>query len=141
MKLWKALLFVLMGSALGGYALAAATSPDQAIKQRIAPIGKLCTTGEKCGSAAAPAKSASGTPRTGKDIYTHVCSACHGTGALGAPKFGNKEQWAPHIAKGLPTLYKHALNGFKKMPPHGTCTSCSEQEIKNAVNYMTSHSK
>ena len=141
MKLWKALFFVVMGTAMGGYALAAATNPDDAIKQRIAPIGKVCTTGEKCGSAAAPAKSASSGPRTGKEIYTNVCSARHGTGALGAPKFGNKQDWAPRIAKGLPTLYQHALNGFNKMPPHGTCSNCSEQEIKNAVNYMTDNSK
>ena len=80
-------------------------------------------------------------PRTGEQVFNSVCSTCHRTGAFDAPIVGSKELWAPHIAKGMPTLYKHALHGFSIMPPRGTCQDCTDAEIKAAVNYMVSHSK
>ena len=51
-------------------------------------------------------------PTSGKALFEQTCSACHGAGIAGAPKAGDKSAWAPHIAKGLPTLYDHALHGF-----------------------------
>lgn len=142
-KLMVALASVVFGFAVTGYAMASAKSADEEIKARIAPIGEVCEQGQSCGSAAPAQASAgsSGKSRSGKEIFEQVCTACHTPGALGAPKFGNKADWAPRIAKGMDTLYQHALNGFNAMPPHGTCTNCSEQEIKDAVDYMTSHSK
>ena len=43
-------------------------------------------------AAAAPAKAEAGSP---PKLYTTVCFACHGTGAAGAPKLGDKAAWAP----------------------------------------------
>lgn len=140
-KLMVALASVVFGMAVTGYAMASAPSADDEIKARITPIGEVCEQGQRCGSAAPAKAAASSGPRSGKEVFEQVCTACHTPGAMGAPKFGNKADWAPRIAKGMDTLYQHALNGFNNMPPHGTCTSCSEQEIKNAVDYMTSHSK
>lgn len=77
----------------------------------------------------------------GKKIYEAHCAVCHGTGAAGAPKFGDATAWSPRIKQGLPVLYQHALNGFNSMPPKGTCMSCSDDEIKSAVQYLTSQSQ
>lgn len=113
----------------------------RAVAARLQPVGSVCVKGEKCGTQVAAAGGGSGKPRTGKQVYSAHCSACHGTGAAGAPKFGNAADWKPHIAKGMPTLYKHAMSGFNAMPPKGMCSDCSEAEIKNAVQYMVSNSK
>lgn len=81
----------------------------------------------------------------GKKVYGASCFACHGTGAAGAPKAGDKQAWAARIAEGLPSLYKHAVDGFKGktgfMPPKGGNAALSNTEVKAAVDYMVSVSK
>jgi len=79
--------------------------------------------------------------RSGEQIFSTVCTMCHGTGLAGAPKFGDKNAWKPRIAQGLETLHDHALHGFKAMPAKGTCTACADAEIKSAVDYMVGHSQ
>ncbi|MDA8383662.1 MAG: c-type cytochrome [Betaproteobacteria bacterium] len=73
---------------------------------------------------------------TGQQVFQAVCTACHSVGALGSPKFGDKAAWAPHIAKGYPTLVQHALNGFKKMPARGGDPSLDNLEVERADRYM-----
>ena len=62
----------------------------------------------------------------------------------GAPKLDDKVDWAPRIAQGEATLFKHAIEGFtgKKgvMPPKGGSTA-SDDEVKAAVRYMVSVAK
>lgn len=136
-----------------------------AITKRTAPPGQLNTSGQEVTitgqpvakptgggaaaetSAPAPAQPASqaaaGAPRTGKQVYESVCISCHGSGAAGAPKLGDKKAWAPRIAKGMNALMQSALHGVpgKAMLPRGTCNDCSDQELRNAVEYMVSQSK
>lgn len=77
----------------------------------------------------------------GQKRYEETCHVCHGPGLAGSPKLGDKEEWAPRIAEGMDTLMKHAIQGYKAMPPKGTCMSCSDEEIKKAIEYMISKSK
>ena len=80
-----------------------------------------------------------GTPTAsvdGQKIYQTSCQACHATGAAGAPKLGDKDAWAPRIAKGNDALLSSVKNGLKAMPPKGTCMSCSEDELRAAMEYM-----
>jgi cytochrome c5 len=72
----------------------------------------------------------------GQNIYQKSCQACHAAGIAGAPKLGDKEAWAPRIAKGNDALLLSVTNGLKAMPPKGTCMSCSEDELRAAVEYM-----
>ena len=72
----------------------------------------------------------------GQKIYQKSCQACHATGAAGAPKLGDKDAWAPRIAKGNDALLSSVKNGLKAMPPKGTCMSCSEDELRAAMEYM-----
>ena len=72
----------------------------------------------------------------GQKIYQASCQACHAAGVAGAPKPGDKEAWAPRIAKGNDALLSSVTNGLNAMPPKGTCMSCSEDELRAAVEYM-----
>jgi cytochrome c5 len=59
----------------------------------------------------------------------------------GAPKTGVAADWAPRIAQGEDTLVTHAINGIRGMPPRGTCATCSDDEIRNAVKHMVAAAK
>ncbi|MCC6297224.1 MAG: cytochrome c5 family protein [Pseudomonadales bacterium] len=104
------------------------------IVERVTPPGEVVKQG-----AATPA--AGGSARSGEEIYQAKCVTCHGTGAAGAPKLGDKAAWEPRIAKGLDTLHTSAINGFLGMPPKGLCMDCSDDELKASVDYMVDHSK
>ena len=97
------------------------------IADRIKPVGEVCIEGDtSCASASAAA--AGGEPRSGKEVYDASCNACHGTGAAGAPKLGDKAGWASRIAAGK--LYDNAIKGVGGMPAMGLCMTCSEDEVK-----------
>ncbi|MGD8925376.1 MAG: c-type cytochrome [Thioalkalispiraceae bacterium] len=82
---------------------------------------------------------------SGESTYKTACFACHGTGAAGAPKLGDKAAWKDRIAKGTETLHKHALEGFKGkkgvMPPKGGRADLKDADVKAAVDYMVAQSK
>jgi cytochrome c5 len=77
----------------------------------------------------------------GEKIYKTYCFACHASGLAGSPKFGDVAAWAPRIKQGIDTLVSHAINGYKVMPPKGTCISCTKEQITAAVKYMISNSQ
>lgn len=81
----------------------------------------------------------------GKKVYGNVCSLCHAAAVAGAPKPGDKADWAPRIAQGTDVLYKHALEGFTgakgMMPARGGSTTLSDDDVKAAVNFMVDQSK
>jgi len=93
-------------------------------------------------------KSAAAAPpptRNGQQIYQTTCVACHDAGIAGAPKLGDKSQWAKHIAKGVDALYASAVNGVQgsagAMPPKGGNPALSDAEVRAAVDYMVARSK
>jgi len=95
-----------------------------------------------------PVKNAAAAPprsRDGQQVYQTTCVACHGAGIAGAPKLGDKTQWAKHIAKGPDTLYASALKGVQgsagAMPPKGGNPALSDAEVRAAVDYMVAQSK
>ena len=77
----------------------------------------------------------------GEAIYQQTCHVCHAAGVAGAPKFGDKEAWAPRAAKGIDALLASATKGLNAMPPKGTCATCSDEDLKAAIEYMVSHSQ
>ena len=88
-----------------------------------------------------PAAAKAGGAADGKKVYDATCVACHGTGVAGAPKFGDKAAWAPHIKGGLPHLYELALKGKGAMPAKGGNASLAEADVKAAVDYMVNAAK
>lgn len=107
------------------------------VAKLIAPVGQLNTTVGAEVASAAPAAGAV----DGKATYQSACFACHGTGAAGAPKFGDKAAWAPRIKQGTAILHKVALTGKGAMPPKGGNAGLSDAAVKAAVDYMVSQSK
>lgn len=112
-----------------------------AIEERIKPVGEVCLMGDSsCGGAAA---SASSEPRSGEEVYNAACVACHGTGAGGAPVYGDVAAWADRIAKGSDALHESGIKGVPGtgMIAKGGCMNCSDQEVMAAVDYMISGSQ
>lgn len=77
----------------------------------------------------------------GKKVYASTCIACHGTGVANAPKFGNKADWAPRVARGVAALYQSALDGKGAMPPRGGNSALSDADVKAGVDYMVGAAK
>ncbi|MCB1887576.1 MAG: cytochrome c5 family protein [Rhodocyclaceae bacterium] len=78
--------------------------------------------------------------RTGEEIVTAVCGACHSSGALNAPKTGDKEAWAPRIAQGFDALVQAAINGKNQMPARGGAADLTDEEVARAVAYLANQS-
>ncbi|MEH6606586.1 MAG: c-type cytochrome [Pseudomonadales bacterium] len=142
-KLVKSMLALFGATSLVLSMVAVAGTIEDQIAERIAPAGEVCIEGEECAVAAAAAPAAASGPRSGEDVYGTACLACHGTGAGGAPMLGNVDQWAPRIAKGLDILYSGGINGLPgtMMMAKGGCASCSDDEVKAAVDHMVNGSQ
>jgi cytochrome c5 len=98
---------------------------EQAVALRIQPVGQVVL------------KDASGAAqlRTGEQVYTAQCAACHATGAAGAPKFGDEAAWGPRIKTGFDALLNSALKGKGAMAAQGG-GEFSDYEIGRAVVFM-----
>jgi cytochrome c5 len=130
------------------------------LEKRLAPVGQVATDAPaetSAAPAAAPAAvqvamapAAAPAPAApakvdGKAIYEQACAMCHGTGLAGAPKPGDKANWAPRIKQGTATLYDHAIKGFTgaagMMPAKGGRMDFSDDQVKAAVDHMVAASK
>lgn len=82
--------------------------------------------------------------QNGKRVFDKTCGLCHGAGVGGAPRPGDKANWAPRIAQGMDILYRHATDGFSGatgyMPARGGA-AVSDADIKAGVDYMVSLSR
>lgn len=110
---------------------------EDAIANRIAPVGDVYLDGEIATASTANEAAQPSGPRSGEQIYNSFCVACHATGAAGAPIKGDAAAWAPRIAQGRDTLNKHAIEGLNNvMPARGTCADCSDDEIIATVDFL-----
>jgi cytochrome c5 len=73
--------------------------------------------------------------KSGEEVFKAQCTACHTSGAAGAPKFGDASAWAPRIAKGFDTLWNSSLKGKGAMGAQGG-GDYDDIEIASAVVYM-----
>lgn len=129
---WKAFIALAAGAALvGGVAVA----QDSSVEDRIKPVGQVAMADDS--AAAQGGGDDGGGDRSGEEVYTQACSACHAGGVMDAPKKGNADDWEPRLEKGMETLLTHSIEGFNAMPPRGGCGNCSDEEIESAIEYMT----
>lgn len=91
-----------------------------AIASAVFALGVAATTA----NAEAPAK------------YNMYCVGCHGTGAAGAPKTGDKAAWEARLAAGMDVVIANAKKGKNAMPPMGLCQDCSDDEFKSIIEFM-----
>ena len=125
------ILMVILANLIGSDEMAQDTMVTEAVNERIKPVGQVTVGAPKVEVVAAASP---------KDSYQASCFACHGTGAAGAPKLGDKGAWKARIAQGKSTLYSHSIDGFKGMPPKGG-SSLSNKAMKDVVDYMVTQSK
>ncbi len=93
-------------------------------------------------TAAEPARTQTGpVSKVGEKAFNTICTGCHSTGALGAPKLGDKAAWAPRIAQGMEVLYNSALKGKNSMPAKGGNPSLSDADVKATVDYIVAASR
>ncbi len=102
----------------------------EAIARRIAPVA-----GFELVDANAPKVF-----KTGEQVFAAVCTACHTSGAAGAPKIGDNAAWAPFIKAGYDEMLKVALHGKGGMPAKGGNPALSDYEVARAVVYMANKS-
>ncbi|WP_026687046.1 c-type cytochrome [Azovibrio restrictus] len=117
----------------GDMAPVAGSSEDAEV--RVQPVAKFEL------KVAGAADAAASGPKDGPTVYASVCSACHDTGAAGAPKKGDKAAWAPRIATGNDALYASAIGGKLAMPAKGGAANLSDEEVKGAVDYLVGQAK
>jgi len=131
---WKHILAILVGITTAGSVMAFSQDMSrEAIAERIKPAAQVRIAGEE---AMAGKQAQAGGERSGEQIYSQACIACHSTGVLGAPRKGNADDWAPRLAQGMDIVLEHSINGLNAMPPRGTCTKCSDEEILAAIEFM-----
>ncbi|MGB8337421.1 MAG: c-type cytochrome [Burkholderiales bacterium] len=97
-----------------------------AVAERIKPVGQLRVV-----DASAPKVS-----KSGQQVYEAVCAACHATGLLSAPKFGDKAGWGDRLKQGYDTLVTNAIKGIRQMPAKGGAADLDDVEVARAVAYI-----
>ena len=106
------------------------TLSAETVAARIKPVGTVEVTDPN----------APKVEKSGKEIVEAVCGACHATGALNAPKIGDKAAWGKKIGEGLERLTREAIKGVRQMPPRGGSPDLSDTEIARAIVYMANQS-
>jgi cytochrome c5 len=99
---------------------------EEAIAKRLKPVGQVVVA------------EGSDVPgqKTGEQVVKSVCSACHASGALNAPKMGDAAAWSAIIKEGHAHLTENAIKGIRAMPPRGGNPQLTDAEIARAVAYM-----
>ncbi len=121
--------------------------------QRITPVGAVYAGASGAAAAAAAAEqaraAAAGTVAydgtlDGEVIYNKLCSACHGTGAGGAPTLDHAH-WDARLAQGVEVLIRHSIDGFTGsaglMPARGGNPALSDAQAEAAVHWMIDNLK
>lgn len=125
----------LVANNVGEERVSARMAPEK-VAARLAPVGKARLTGDPEPMAAKPAAAAEPrAPMSGKEIVASVCTACHGTGVMNAPKIGDQAAWDARLAAtgGLDGLVASAAKGKGGMPARGGKADLSDAELHAAV--------
>ncbi len=104
-------------------------SPDaqeEAIAKRLKPAGEVVI------AAAGGAQQI----RDGKSVVEMACAACHATGAMNAPKIGDKAAWGKLTGRTLESLTASAIKGIRQMPARGGNPDLTDVEVARAIVYM-----
>jgi cytochrome c5 len=95
-----------------------------------------------CGPSETPAEKAARargmTPADARlaEIHERSCKSCHAVPEALAPLAGDTAAWDARFAQGIDTLVVHARDGFKAMPPRGSCLDCSDDDLRRLTLFM-----
>ncbi len=102
---------------------AGAVNVEQATAERIQKIGMV------------EIRDANREMKSGKQVFEAQCTACHTSGAAGAPKFGDAGAWGQRVKTGYASLLNSALHGKGAMGAQGG-GDFDDFEVARAVVYM-----
>ena len=112
---------------------------DAAAVERIRPVGGVYAGSTGAAAAASAGQVAYDGTLDGAVIYNNLCSACHGSGAGGAPKL-ERAAWTARIAQGMDVMDRHAIEGFTgaagMMPAKGGNPNLSDEQVIATVQWM-----
>jgi cytochrome c5 len=96
-------------------------------------------------TAIAVATSHSTSARSGEAVFAANCANCH-TGGIGGFFSGGLDIEDPEdlealSSKGLDALTENTIAGVGDMAARGGCDECTDEEIRNAVEYMLGNSQ
>lgn len=69
-------------------------------------------------------------------LYLQTCMACHTSAGSGAPQAGDRAAWEPRLQQGMDALLAHTIDGYKGMPPLGSCMDCTEPQFEALIRFM-----
>lgn len=73
----------------------------------------------------------------GKKTYLHTCAACHASGVLHAPKPGDDKLVHNVSTKGIDALAIYAIRGVSTHPPKAVYKELTDDDVRNALLYMS----
>jgi cytochrome c5 len=85
-----------------------------------------------------------GDPDAGKKIFNEFCASCHAPKSVintHAPRIGDQKSWEGLQRIGMPTLLTITKQGVPPMPPRGGCFECSDEQLKQTIQYMLDQSR
>lgn len=126
-------------TALALWALTAQATVTDDIAKRLEPVGQVCVQGKPCPGMEVTTAAAGSAAKSPDDVIAKHCNACHGTGLLGSPKIGDSADWGKRAKEqgGVDGLLAKAITGINAMPPKGTCSDCTDDELKGAIKKMS----
>jgi cytochrome c5 len=83
-------------------------------------------------------------PQAGRKIFMEFCTNCHGKQPvidLNAPRIDNKKAWHVLEKLGIETLLNITANGIGAMPARGGCFECSDEQLRQTLQYILKESK
>ena len=82
-------------------------------------------------------------PDAGRKIFKEFCTSCHGVNPIidiHAPRIGDKKVWKGLRQLGIDSLLKLTIKGVKAMPARGGCFECSDQQLRETIEYILQNS-
>jgi cytochrome c5 len=113
--------------------------------ERIQPPGEVAVAGAAAAEGGEAVEVAASDDNLGQQTYQRACFACHGTGAAGAPRIGDADDWGTRAGQGRDVLIQHSIEGFMGdkgyMPPKGGQAQLSDEAVVAALDYMLEQSR
>ena len=153
--LFAVMVLLIIGASWVYYSLPGEENPAYAaqVEARLLPVSDSYAgeTGRAALAAAQAAAQAAAASQVayegtldGSVIYGKLCSACHASGAGGAPKLEHAA-WDARIAQGAEKMVQHATQGFQGtagiMPAKGGNPALTDEQVAATVKWMIDNIK
>lgn len=74
-------------------------------------------------------------------IFVSTCAHCHLGPPRGVPRVGVPAEWNERETQDFDELVRHTIDGFRNMPPLGTCSYCTESDLRSLIALMVAGSE